>query len=59
MSDDIIDFFLGGIANFIGKLLGTIASIIGKLLLYILRGIWHGLGHLWNLFMSLFHIKNR
>lgn len=57
MSDDIIDFIFGGIANFIGKVLGAIASVIGKLLLFILRGIWHGLGYLWDLFMGLFHNK--
>lgn len=49
MSDDIIDFMLGGIFKVIGKILGAIASVIGKLFLLIFQGLWHGLCSLWNL----------
>ena len=49
MSDDIIDFMLGGIFRVMGKILGAIASVIGKLFLLIFQGIWHGLTSLWNL----------
>jgi|GEM_PF-4280610 len=49
MSDDIIDFMLGGIFKVIGKILGAIASAIGKLILIIFQGIWHGVSSLWNL----------
>ena len=52
MSDDIIDFMLGGIFKVIGKILGAIASVIGKLFLLIFQGIWHGLTSLWNLILK-------
>ena len=57
MSDDIIDFIFGGIAKIIGKIVGAIASVLGQFLMFILRGIWHGLGYLWDLFIGLFHNK--
>jgi hypothetical protein len=37
---DIIDFMLGGIMNFFGKILGVLATWAGKLIVLIFRGLW-------------------
>lgn len=37
---DIIDFMLGGIMNFFGKVLGVLATWVGKLIVLIFRGLW-------------------
>jgi hypothetical protein len=37
---DIIDFMLGGIMNFFGKILGVLATWVGKLIVLIFRGLW-------------------
>ena len=37
---DIIDFLLGGIMNFFGKILGVLATWAGKLIVLIFRGLW-------------------
>lgn len=54
---DIIDFMLGGIMNFFGKVLGVLATWAGKLILLIFKGLWALLKWIGGAIMDLFSKK--